>query len=151
MTQSPITEALEALERIETFINDCECMCAGINDDIRAVENYIRAALTRSAIPGLEEAIEWGNNVLPSILAKDKLQTLIDAARAHAGVGVELPEIFEELYGEFDRQTYNEKQSHDFDPPDDAEFCINLTARQLRDFDKAMRTALSPATQKEGG
>lgn len=34
--------ALEALERIEVYIDDCETMCVSVRDDIRFVEKHIR-------------------------------------------------------------------------------------------------------------
>jgi hypothetical protein len=42
-------DALKTLERIEVFIDDCECMCVEIRDDIRSVERHIRAL---TSLPG---------------------------------------------------------------------------------------------------
>lgn len=45
-----------------------------------------------------------------------------------------------ELATEIDRQIFDDMKRHDWDPPDDAEFCVMLTAPQLRLIDVALDT-----------
>lgn len=40
--------------------------------------------------------------------------------------------VLDELEGAFDEQTYQEKARMEFDSPDDHEYSVNITAKQLR-------------------
>lgn len=40
--------------------------------------------------------------------------------------------ILSELDGSFEQQVYQERAREDFDAPDDREYCVNITAKQLR-------------------
>lgn len=40
----------------------------------------------------------------------------------------EAAEILDEFSGVLDEQTYDDKKRADWDPPDDAEFCITITS-----------------------
>lgn len=53
--------------------------------------------------------------------------------------------ILEELENTFDEQTYIEKARENFDAPDDREYSVNITAKQLR----AISAALSKTEGKE--
>lgn len=49
--------------------------------------------------------------------------------------------ILDELEGAFDEQTYPEKSRVDFDPPEDHEFSVTITAKQLRAISRALTKA----------
>lgn len=49
--------------------------------------------------------------------------------------------VLNELHSEFDQQTYLEMSRLDNDPPDDAEFSVNVTAKQLRAINQAILKA----------
>lgn len=57
----------------------------------------------------------------------------------------ELLAILDELEGEFDRQVYDERRNEGFDAPDDREYGVNITAKQLRAICNAMAKARTPA------
>lgn len=48
--------------------------------------------------------------------------------------------ILDELEDSFDQQTYTEKSREDFDAPDDREYSVNITAKQLRAISAALAT-----------
>jgi hypothetical protein len=49
-----------------------------------------------------------------------------------------LLDLLNPLHGSLDEQTYDEKKHDDFDAPDDAEYSVNVTARQERDLRQAV-------------
>lgn len=51
---------------------------------------------------------------------------------------LQLFDIANELHGEFDKQTYDEKRRADFDLPDDHEFDVRITAKQERALSRAI-------------
>jgi len=50
----------------------------------------------------------------------------------------------EELESVIDAQTYDAIKAHHYDAPDDAEFTVTLTAKQLRSLTKAINKAGAP-------
>lgn len=57
-------------------------------------------------------------------------------------------EVLDELEGSFDEQTYAEKSREDFDAPDDREYCVNITAKQLRAISRVLSKAASAARSR---
>lgn len=55
----------------------------------------------------------------------------------------EMLAILDELESSFDEQTWDEKKREDFDAPDDREYSVNITAKQLR----AISAAVTKATK----
>lgn len=59
----------------------------------------------------------------------------------------------DDIHGEIDRQTYDEKRRGDFDLPDDYEYSVTITAAQERALSTAivnMAKALQPMNKAEG-
>jgi hypothetical protein len=75
-------------------------------------------------------------NFAPS--PKDEKSSTADVAAAS-----QMRSILEELDGEIDRQTYQENSRMDHDAPDDYEYCVMLTAKQVRAIGNAIRAATS--------
>jgi hypothetical protein len=67
-----------------------------------------------------------------------------EADRANACLIAAAPEMFaalNEVLGSFDVQTLDEILRKDCDPHDDDEFCVNITAKQLRAINDAILKA----------
>jgi hypothetical protein len=67
-----------------------------------------------------------------------------DADRANARLIAAAPDLFaiaNELHGEFDQQLYGELSRLEQDPLDEAEFCVNLTMKQIRALNAAILKA----------
>lgn len=61
--------------------------------------------------------------------------------RANACLIVAAPDmkaVLDELESAFDQETYTEKAAMDFDAPDDHEYTVTITAKQLRAISKAI-------------
>lgn len=56
--------------------------------------------------------------------------------------------VLDELEGTFDEQTYLEKMREDFDAPDDREYSVNITAKQLRAISKILNGLQSTSGEK---
>lgn len=69
--------------------------------------------------------------------------SLRDSVLTQRSSAPELLAMLEELEGSFDEQTYQEKAREDFDAPDDREYCVNITAKQLRAISRAIAKATS--------
>ena len=54
---------------------------------------------------------------------------------------IELFAVLDELETSFDRQTLQEKKDDDYDAPDDREYSVNITAKQLRAISAAIAGA----------
>jgi hypothetical protein len=71
-------------------------------------------------------------------------------ANAHLmAAAPDLYAICVELDRELDKQTSDEKKSHDFNAPDDAEFSVTVTAKQMRDLTRAIIKANHRAAHPE--
>lgn len=57
----------------------------------------------------------------------------------------ELLAILDELESSFDEQVYEERKHEDFDAPDDREYGVNITAKQLRAISAAITKASAKA------
>lgn len=72
--------------------------------------------------------------------------------KADAGLIAAAPDllaILDELEGSFDEQTYQEKAREDFDAPDDREYSVNITAKQLRAISSVLlKTQVTPAATR---
>ena len=58
-------------------------------------------------------------------------------------------ELLSELEGTFDEQTYAEKVREDFDAPDDREYEVNVTAKQLRAISKILNGLQSTSNEEQ--
>lgn len=67
----------------------------------------------------------------------ERLDRELSEARAQLKVQYR---ILDELEGSFDEQTYSEKAREDYDAPDDREYSVNITAKQLRAISTALAT-----------
>lgn len=84
------------------------------------------AGTSHSSIPDLiylDLEIEGGGSI--SGYVPTKIAALVKAAPA-------LMEVLGDLEMLFDEQTYDEIKKAEFDPPDDREFAVNITSKQLR-------------------
>jgi hypothetical protein len=67
----------------------------------------------------------------------------------------EAAKVIEAIDADFCEQVHRERVKEDFDAPDDREYCVNITARQLRYLSKAAatlnRALLTAAAEKGGG
>jgi hypothetical protein len=62
----------------------------------------------------------------------DDYVRVVKKCKALQQQNAELKAILEELGDSFDEQTYSEKAREQFDAPDDREYGVNITAKQLR-------------------
>lgn len=66
----------------------------------------------------------------------------VATANAHLiAAAPELEEVLDELEGAFGEQTYAERSREELDAPDDREYSVNITAKQLRAISRALSKA----------